>query len=126
MYLLHGQTGGFTVWANGAQNSELVNFIPESWLSFFKNQFHLPKNGLDGLKLVSKKALSKWNTNFRLEYSVPKNTTTLLPEIFRWNDPKGRVPFTFQPDIRQTFCEWYYNKHGLTLKVLQAQGKHNP
>ena len=43
---------------------------------------------------MSKIALKKSNTNFRLEYSVRKNRTTfsdvpLLPEIFRWNDPKG-------------------------------------
>ena len=27
---LHGQTGWFTVWVNGKQNSGLVNFVPES------------------------------------------------------------------------------------------------
>ena len=47
--------------------------------------------------------LNKWNTNFRLEHFVRKNRTTfsdvtLLPEIFHWNDPKFRVPFTFQPE----------------------------
>ena len=29
---LHGQTGWFTVWVNGKQNSGLVNFVPESHL----------------------------------------------------------------------------------------------
>jgi len=62
------------------------------------------------MKLVSNMALSKWNTNFRVEYYVRKNRTTfsgvpLLPEIFRWNDPKGRATFTFQHDIPETFCE---------------------
>ena len=37
--------------------------------------------------------LKKWNTNFHLERSVPKNRTTcsdvpLLPEIVGWNDSK--------------------------------------
>ena len=55
------------------------------------NQFHLPENDCEGLKLVSKMALKKWNTNFRLEHSERKNRTTflevpLLPEIFHWND----------------------------------------
>ena len=31
---LRGQTGRFTVWANGRQNSGLVNFVPESRLPF--------------------------------------------------------------------------------------------
>ena len=30
VYHLPGQTGRFTVWVNGKQNSGLVNFIPES------------------------------------------------------------------------------------------------
>ena len=34
VYHLHGQTGRFTVWANGTQNSGLVNFVPESRLPF--------------------------------------------------------------------------------------------
>ena len=51
------------------------------------NQFHTPRNDREGLKLVLKMALKKWNTNFRLEYSVREKRTTfsdvpLLPEIF--------------------------------------------
>ena len=61
--------------------------------------FHLPENGREGLNLVSKMALKKWNTNFRLQYSSRKNRTfsdvPLLPEIFSWVDQKSRVPFTF-------------------------------
>ena len=64
---------------------------------------NLPK----GLKLISKMALKKWNTNFHVEYSIPKNRTTfsdvpLLPVIFCWNDQKGvfhllsnRIPVQF-------------------------------
>ena len=75
------------------------------------DQFHLTENGREGLKLVSKMALRKWNTNFRLEYFVRKNRTTfsddpLLPEIFRWEDPKSRVPFTFEPDFPENSCKW--------------------
>ena len=63
------------IWVNGTQNSGLVNFASESLLPLFCiNQYHLPKNDLEGLKLISKKALKKWNTDFRyLEYSVRKN-----------------------------------------------------
>ena len=37
------------------------------------NPFHLLRNDREGLKLVPKKALKKWNTNFCLEYSIRKN-----------------------------------------------------
>ena len=74
------------------------------------NQLHLPKNDREGLKLFLKMALNKCNTNFRLEYSVRKNRTTfsdvpLLQEIFRWNDPKCHVPFSFLTDFPETFCK---------------------
>ena len=54
-----------TVWANSTQ------------------KFHLTKNDREGLKLVSKMVLKKWNTNFRLEYSVRKNRTTFNFQMFR-------------------------------------------
>ena len=41
------------VWVNGKQYSVLLNFVPESL-----------KNGHESLKLVSKMALKKLNTNF--------------------------------------------------------------
>ena len=73
-------------------------FRPGIAFTICSNQFHLPKNGCEGLKLVSKMALKEWNTNFRLEYSIRKNRTTfsdvlLLPEIFRWEDTESRAPF---------------------------------
>lgn len=44
---------------------------------------------MEGLKLLSKIALKKWNKNFHLEHSEWKNRTTyseilLLPEISNW------------------------------------------
>ena len=64
----------------------------------------LLKKDRESLKLVSKTALEKWITNFSLKYSVQKNRTTFsdvpfLPGIFRRNDSKSRVPFTFKPDF---------------------------
>ena len=75
------------------------------------NQFHLPENGREGLKLVLNMTLKKWITSFRLKYSIRKNRTTfshvpLLPKIFRWEDPKSRAPFTFEPDFLEYFCKW--------------------
>ena len=70
-------------------------------LTICTNQFHLLRNGRESLKLVSKMAHNKWNANFREEHTV-----LLFPEIVHNNDPKSRVPFTFQPDFPDTFCKW--------------------
>ena len=37
VYHLHWHTGQFTVWANGKQNSALVNFVAKSRLTFAKS-----------------------------------------------------------------------------------------
>ena len=105
VYHLHWQTGRSTVLANCTQNSGLENFVPESRLPFLQISSIYPKT-----TAVSKTALKKWNTNFRLEHSAGKNRTTfsnvpLLSEIFLWNDPKSRVPFTFKPDFPETCCK---------------------
>ena len=83
-------------------------FSPGIAFTICTNQFHLPENDREGLKLVSKMALksgtriSAWNT------AVRKNRTDLFrcsvgTRNFRWNDPKRRAPFTFQPDFPETF-----------------------
>ena len=79
-------------------------FHPGIALTICTNQFHLPGNDHQGLKLVSKMALKKWNRNFCLEYSVWK--TGLPFQMFRcsWKFSAGttqkrRVPFTFQLDF---------------------------
>ena len=85
----------------GEMVRKVDKFRPGIAFKICTNQFNLPKN--EALKLVSKVALKKWNTNFRLEYSIRKNRTTfsdvpLFPRIFRWEaDPKSRVPFTSVP-----------------------------
>lgn len=76
VYHLHGKTGQVTVWVNDKQNSGVVNFFLEQHLPFCSNQFHLREDGREGLKLVSKLALKKWNTNFRLGHSVQKKRAT--------------------------------------------------
>ena len=60
------------------------------------------------MKPVSKMTLKKWNTNFRLEYSVRKNGTAF--SVFRCSQKfsaettrKCRVPLTFQPDFPEHF-----------------------
>ena len=55
---------------------------------------------------------SRMESRANLEHSVYRNSTTfsdvpLLPEIFRWNVQKSRVPFNFQPDFLQSV--WMVN-----------------
>ena len=103
VYHFHGQTSQFMVWLNGSQSSGLVNFVPSIAFTISTirtNQFHLPKNGREGLKLVSRMASKKWNTNFHLEYSIWKNRTTfsdvpLISEIFRRKTPKKSFSIYF-------------------------------
>ena len=40
---------------------------------------------------------------FHPEKQATFSVVSLLPEIFRWNDPRSRVPFTFQPGFTETF-----------------------
>ena len=90
----HGQTGRFIVWVNGSQSSGLVNFVPDSrFVTICTNQSHLPENGGEGLKLVSKiiKALKKWNTNFSLEYSIRKTDYLFRCSVAPGNFPLGRA-----------------------------------
>ena len=101
---VHGVGKWFAKFRNG-------KFRPGIAFTICTNQFHLPENGREGLKLISKMALKKWNTNFRLEYSIRKKRTTfsdvpLLLEIFCWEDPKSPVSFTFQPEFPENFCKW--------------------
>ena len=91
--------------------SHLASFWKRNFLELGNGLFHLPENDREGLKPVSKMTLKKLNTKFCLEYPVRKNRTTLtdvplLLEIFRWNDQKSHVPFTFQPDFPESFCKW--------------------
>ena len=81
---------------NGRQNLGLVIFR-RSGIESTVVQISSSKNGREGRKLLTKIALMKWNTDFRLELSFWRNRTTfsgvpLLPKIFHWNDPKSRVP----------------------------------
>ena len=86
-YHLDGQAGRSTFWENGTQ------IKIQDWSISFRiaftistNQFHFTKKRPPRLetkkdayslllKLVSKMALKKWNTNFRLQCSVRKNRT---------------------------------------------------
>ena len=40
---------------------------------------------------------------FRAERQATFSDVSLFPEIFRWNDQRSRVPFTFQPGFTGTF-----------------------
>ena len=68
------------VWVNGTQNVGLVNF-QRPGIAFTIVQISSSKNGREGLKLVTKIALMKWNADLRLELSFRENR---LPfQVFR-------------------------------------------
>ena len=77
-------------------------FHPGIALTICTNQFHLPENDHQGLKLVSKMALKKWNRNFCLEYSVRK--TGLPFQMFRcsWKFSAGMT----QKGVSHLFSNW--------------------
>ena len=77
--LLHRQIGRSTVWAKYAtfRTARICPRISRVYHLYKSVPWsHLPNNDREGLKLVSKMALKKWKTKFRLEYSVRKNRST--------------------------------------------------
>ena len=83
----------------GARFEQMGSKIQDCGKFSFRNRvYHLQKSVplsekrppfMEGLKLLSKIALKKWNKNFHLEHSERKNRTTyseilLLPEISNW------------------------------------------
>ena len=95
----------------------MVSKIRDWWISSLNGVYHLDqsfpfsKNGRENPENGIKDGLEEMEHEIRLEQSVQKNRTIfsdipLLLEIFRWNDPKGYVPFTFQTDFPETNCKW--------------------
>ena len=101
---------GKPVWVNRKQNLGLGKFRPGIALSICANIISSiygkrPRSSQRTLKLVSKMALKKWNTNFRLEHSDQenKNSRKSSTETTR----KKKVTFlTFRSDLPETFCKW--------------------
>ena len=89
------------VWANGKQNLGLVNFVQES----VNKRPRRPETG------ITKTALKKWNTNFRLEYSVrkiglPFQMFNCSRELSAGKTKKVcSISATFQPDFPKTSCK---------------------
>ena len=97
VYHLHGQTGRSTVWANMRKIQD--------WLISARNRiYHLyksvpfaekrPRRPETGIK----HSFEEREHDFRFGIFRPEKKTTfshvsLLPKIFRWKDPKSRVPF---------------------------------
>ena len=46
----------------------------------------------------------------------------MLPEIFGWNDPKSRFPFTFQLGFRETFCDGKQLRDGPLENLWGGEG----
>ena len=85
-FLIHGQAGRSTVWANGTQNLGLVNFVPESRLPFVQISSIYQKTIAKALTRI-KDGFEEMDHGFPFGYSVRKNRTTfsdvpLLLEIY--------------------------------------------
>ena len=65
-----------------------------------RNHFHTPKNGRESLELVWKKALKKWNTNFRLKHPDRGNRTTF--------SDLSVAPGNFPPKQPEKSCFIYF------------------
>ena len=78
LHAIHGQTGRSTVWANGTQNSGLVNFVPESRLPFVQ------------ISSIYQKTTAKAWTRF--QRWLWRNGT----QISVWNIPSGKTGLPFQ------------------------------
>ena len=75
---LHGQTGRFTVWVNGKNNSEMANFHLNDrvYMTIVYKSLPFTEKRPRTLKLESEMALKQKTTN-----SVPFET--FRPEIYR-------------------------------------------
>ena len=69
------------------------------------------KKSREGLELVSK--LKNGQMEHKFPFGIPdrENGSTFsdvpfIWEIFRWDEPKWRVPFTAQPEFPGFFCKW--------------------
>ena len=98
VYQLHAQAVRSTVW----KNVRKIQNVPELRIPFTQIRSICRKKAAEaGLKLVSNGGFEEMEHEFPFERFRPeKNRTTfsdfqLLPEIFRWNDPRRFVPFTF-------------------------------
>ena len=102
---LQGQTGWFTVWVNGKQNSGLVNFVPESHFTVCTNQFHLWKNSRESLKY--QRWLWKMEHKIMFVGNIPFSKTGQPSQMFHYSQkfsPKTTWKvvfhcFSFQPDF---------------------------
>ena len=90
------------VWASHARKERVITNVTDSRechsgivFTICTNQFHLPENGREGLKLVSNMAWKKWNTNFC------------------WDILSGKSGLSFQ----MYRCSWKFSA-GTTKKVM--------
>ena len=65
----------------GQMASNIQNWQVSCRNRVYHLELHLPKYGREGLKLVSKMAFKKWNTNFG--WNIPIGKTGLLFQTFR-------------------------------------------
>ena len=123
VYHLRGQSGRFT--ANGGQNSELVNFIAEVAFTICRNQFHWPKKRSPKPETGIKHGFEQMEDKFPCGILRPEKQDYLFRcSVAAGNfplDPPKRSCYIYFPTGYSGNVLWIVNKHGLTLKFLQAR-----
>ena len=108
-FLIHGQAGRSTVWANATQNLGLVNFVPESRLPFVQISSIYQKTTA---KALTRYQIWLWRNGSRISVWIFRSEKqdnlfrcSVAPGNFPLERPKSHVPFTFQPDFPESFCK---------------------
>jgi len=86
VYHLQGQTGRFTVWENGKDNSGMVNSVPDS---------HSSKKG----------RISLWNTPSGKK-GIPFQTFRCSRKFRLKRPEKSGSNYFLTTDFPETFCKW--------------------
>ena len=97
-------------WFTSTQNSGLANSYRNRVYHFYTSVSFTEKRPRS-LETGNKDGFEKMEHEFpfgifRSEKQASFSDVPLLPELFRRNDLKSRVPVTLQPDFPQTFCKW--------------------
>ena len=101
-----GQTSRSTVWANGTQNSGLVNFVPESRLPFVQIS-----------SIYRKTTVKAWNRYQRWLWS---NGTRI--SIGKFRPEKTWLPFSdVSPAIRTPFCSFLRTLASANSRLAEPQ-----
>ena len=111
--ILNGQTDRFSVWANGNQNSRLVNFVPElpvyhlyKPVQFTEKRLRKPETGMEHSDADGRNSFAPENFPFRKFFTgtTRKSCSTCFPTGFSGNVLKNMAnnfsSLTFMANVK--------------------------